>query len=149
MTREMERRVDEIVRLGVISEVQHKAGLCRVSFGERVSPLSPWLMGRAGKDKEYWHPDIGEQAVFVSPYGDGSEGFVMLGIMSDKMPLPEEAGESKHIIEYEDGTRILVDREEHIVEIKDSYGSYFRMKNGDILIRTPKGKIRLNSKDVQ
>ena len=51
MSRETERRIDEIVRLGVISEVQHKAGLCRVSFGERVSPLSPWLMGRAGRTR--------------------------------------------------------------------------------------------------
>ena len=143
MSREMERRIDEIVRLGVISEVQHKAGLCRVSFGERVSPLSPWLMGRAGKDKEYWHPDIGEQAVFVSPYGDGSEGFVMMGIMSDKMPLPAEAGKDKHVTEYADGTRFLVDRQQHIVEIRDSYGSVIRMAGGDITIKAA-GNVYIN-----
>lgn len=132
MSRETERRIDEIVRLGVISEVQYKAGLCRVSFGDRVSPLSPWLMGRCGKDKEYWHPDIGEQAVFVSPYGDGSEGIVFVGVFSDKCPLPEGAAEDKHITEYGDGTRILVDRKEHIVEILDSYGSAIRMADGYI-----------------
>ena len=143
MSRELERRVDEIVGLGVISEVQHEAGLCRVSFGERVSPLSPWLMGRAGKDKEFWHPDIGEQAVFVSPYGDGSEGFVMMGIMSDKMPLPAEAGKDKHVTEYADGTRFLVDRQQHIVEIRDSYGSVIRMAGGDITIKAA-GNVYIN-----
>ena len=147
MSRETERRIDEIVRLGVISEVQHKAGLCRVSFGERVSPLSPWLMGRAGKDKEYWHPDIGEQAVFVSPYGDGSEGFVMVGIMSDKMPLPEFAQEDLYIKVYEDGTRFMVDRKNHVVDFRDSYGSYLRMADGDIVLKSAR-HIHLNSREA-
>ena len=136
MSRETERRIDEIVRLGVISEVQHKAGLCRVSFGERVSPLSPWLMGRCGKDKEYWHPDIGEQAVFVSPYGDGSEGFVLVGLFSDKCPLPEFAQEDLYIKVYEDGTRFMVDRKNHVVDFRDSYGSYLRMADGDIVLKS-------------
>ena len=67
---EQERRFANLIQLGVISEVQPEKGLCRVSFGTRVSPLSPWLMGRCGDDKEFWHPDLGEQAVFLSPYGD-------------------------------------------------------------------------------
>ena len=51
------------------------------------------------------------------------------------MPLPDGAREGLHIVEYEDGTRIEVDRKEHVVEIKDSYGSYIRMADGDIRIR--------------
>ena len=51
------------------------------------------------------------------------------------MPLPDGAREGLHIVEYEDGTRIEVDRKEHVVEIKDSYGSYIRMADGDILIQ--------------
>ena len=132
---ELERRISETLRVGVVSEVQPEKGLCRVSFGERVSPLSPWFAPRAGKDREFWHPDVGEQAVYFSPYGDGSEGFVLPGIFSNKMPLPDGAREGLHIIEYEDGTRIEVDRKEHVVEIKDSYGSYIRMADGDILIQ--------------
>ena len=132
MDREAERRIEQIVKMGVISEVDHRAGLCRVSFGERVSPPSPWLMGRCGKDKEYWAPDIGEQAIFFSPYGDGSEGIVMTGIFSDRIPLPAEAGEGRHVTEYADGTRMLVDRNAHIVEIKDSSNSAIRMAEGYI-----------------
>ena len=130
--RELERKIDGIVQFGVISEVRHEAGLCRVSFGERVSPLSPWLMGRCGKDKEYWHPDLGEQAVFVSPYGDGSEGFVMVGVMSNSFPLPAEAGEGRHIIEYEDGARYLADRKNHLLEWKSACNSVIRMHDGYI-----------------
>ena len=133
---ELERRISEALRVGVVSEVQPEKGLCRVSFGERVSPLSPWFAPRAGKDREFWHPDIGEQAVYFSPYGDGSEGFVLPGIFSNKMPLPEGAREGLHIVEYEDGTRIEVDRKEHIVQIKDSYGSYIRFENKNIYIQS-------------
>jgi phage baseplate assembly protein V len=121
---EIERRISELLRVGVISEIQPEKGLCRVSFGERVSPLSPWFTRRAGKDREFWHPDIGEQAVYFSPYGDGSEGFALVGLFSNKMPLPDGAKENLHIVEYEDGVRIEVDRKEHVVQIKDSYGSF-------------------------
>ncbi len=144
MSRELERRIDQLFTWGVISEVDHEAGLCRVSFGERVSPLSPWLMARCGMDKEYWHPDIGEQALFVSPYGDGSEGFVMVGIMSDRMPLPEFAQENLYIREYADGTTMKVDRKKHVVDFRDSYGSYIRMVDGDIVLKS-KRHIHLNS----
>jgi phage baseplate assembly protein V len=143
MDRETERRFGELFRFGVISEVRHEDGLCRVSFGERVSPPSPWIMGRCGKDKEYWHPDIGEQAVFFSPGGEGSAGFVVVGVMSDRMPLPADAGEGKHITEYEDGTRILVDRKQHLLEILDSFGSSIRMEGGYIHIK-PAIKVKIS-----
>ena len=132
---ELERRISEVLRVGVVSEVQPERGLCRVSFGERVSPLSPWFAPRAGRDREFWHPDIGEQAVYFSPCGDGSEGFVLPGIFSNKIPLPDGARRGRHIVEYGDGTRIEVDREEHVVEIRDSWGSFIRMEDGDIRIQ--------------
>lgn len=143
---EQERRFANLIQLGVISEVQPEKGLCRVSFGTRVSPLSPWLMGRCGDDKEFWHPDLGEQAVFLSPYGDGSEGIVLVGIMSNSAPLPTGATEGVFIQEFADGTRIEVDRNAHIVNIKDSHGSYIKMVDGDIRIKSSGGKVRINSK---
>ena len=141
---EQERRFANLIQLGVISEVQPEKGLCRVSFGERVSPLSPWLMGRSGDDKEFWHPDIGEQAIFFSPYGDGSEGIVMIGVMSNKKPLPAGAREGLYIKEFKDGSRIEVDRKNHVVLIKDSFGSYIKMAGGDIIVKSIGGKVRLN-----
>lgn len=144
--RELERRIDNIVQVGVVSEVNHKAGLCRVSFGERTSPWSPWIMPRAGKDKEYWHPDIGEQVLYFSPFGDGSEGFVQLGVMSDRMPLPKDAGEGVHIREYEDGSRFLVDRINHVLDIRDSHGSYIRMVDGDVVVKSVR-HIHFNSSE--
>ena len=141
---EQERRFANLIQLGVISEVQPEKGLCRVSFGERVSPLSPWLMGRCGDDKEFWHPDIGEQAIFFSPYGDGSEGIVMIGVMSNKKPLPAGAREGLYIKEFKDGSRIEIDRKDHVVLIKDSVGSYIKMAGGDIIVKSIGGKVRLN-----
>ena len=131
---EQERRFANLIQFGVISEVRPEKGLCRVSFGSRVSPPSPWLMGRCGNDKEYWHPDIGEQALFLSPYGDGSEGVVLVGIKSDSKPLPECAGEGLYIREFKDGSRITIDRNEHIHEWRDAYGSSIKMENGYIYL---------------
>ena len=141
-TSELERRICNLVQVGVVSEVLPEKALCRVSFGERVSPLSPWLTPRAGKNKEYWHPDIGEQAVFISPRGDGSEGFVLAGIFSGKMPLPEGAREGLHVIEYEDGARMEYDRKGHVFSFTDSYGSAIFMADGYIDLM-PALKVRI------
>ncbi len=129
---ELERRVCNLIQIGAISEVRPEEGLCRVSFGERTSPLSPWLSARAGHDKEFWHPDIGEQAIFFSPYGDGTQGFVLTGMFSNVVPLPEGSRTGMRIVEYGDGTRMEVDRENHVVRIVDSYGSAIRMAEGYI-----------------
>jgi phage baseplate assembly protein V len=129
---ELERRICNLIQVGVVSEVQPEKGLCRVSFGERVSPLSPWLASRAGKDKVFWHPDIGEQAVFISPYGDGSEGFVLLGVFSGKIPLPAGVAEGIHIVEYADGARMEYNRNEHVFSFTDSFGSAIKMAEGYI-----------------
>lgn len=132
MDGEAERRIGNLIQYGVISEVQPENGLCRVSFGTRVSPLSPWLMGRCGDDKEFWHPDIGEQALFLSPFGDGSQGVVLVGVKSNKRPLPDGAKEGLYIKEFKDGSRITVDRNEHVHEWRDSYGSRIVMRDGYI-----------------
>lgn len=132
MDGEAERRIGNLIQYGVISEVQPEKGLCRVSFGKRVSPLSPWLMGRCGDDKEFWHPDIGEQALFLSPFGDGSQGVVLIGVKSNKRPLPSGAKEGLYIREFKDGSRITVDRNGHVHEWRDSYGSRIVMRDGYI-----------------
>lgn len=146
MDGDTERRFGNLIQYGRICEVQPENGLCRVELSPtRVSPLVPWLMSRCGFDKEFWHPDLGEQAIFFSPFGDGSDGFVLTGIMSDSMPLPSGAREGFYIKEFKDGTRIEIDRNAHTVKIKDSFGSYIKMAGGDILIKSSGGKVRINS----
>ena len=141
MDAETERRFGNLIQFGEICEVQPEKGLCRVSFGTRVSPLSPWLE-RCGDDKEFWHPDLHEQVVYLSPFGDGSEGLVLRGVASNKKPLPAGAREGLYIKEFKDGTRIEVDRSAHVVSIKDSYGSYIKFESGIIYI-APAVKVKV------
>lgn len=143
MDGESERRFANLIQFGVISEVQPKKGLCRVSFGTRVSPLSPWLMRRCGDDKEFWHPDIGEQALFLSPFGDGSQGVVLVGVKSNKRQLPDGAKAGLYIKEFKDGSRITIDRNEHVHEWRDSYGSRIVMRDGFIDLM-PAKRVRIS-----
>ena len=147
MDGETERRFGNIIQYGEICEVQPEKGLCRMKLSEtRVSPLSPWLMTRCGDDKDFWHPDLHEQAIFFSPGGEGSDGFVIVGMFSDARPLPSGAREGLYIKEFKDGARIEVDRENHVVSIKDFHGSFIKMIDGDIRIKSSGGKVRINSK---
>ncbi len=139
---EVERRIRNLIRWGVVSEVHPERGLCRLSFGERVSPLSPWLAPRAGTDRAFWHPDVGEQGLFLSPEGDGTKGVVLVGVPSTSRPLPAGARADVHITEYGDGTRIEVDRSGRVVRLRDSWGSEIRMEAGYIYL-APAIKVRV------
>ena len=68
----------------------------------------------------------------------------MIGVMSNKKPLPAGAREGLYIKEFKDGSRIEIDRKDHVVLIKDSFGSYIKMAGGDIIVKSIGGKVRLN-----
>jgi phage baseplate assembly protein V len=133
--REIERVTEGIIRIGVVDSVLHDEGKCRVKLGDRLSHKLKFIAPRAGDDKVYWPPDVGEQVLILSPGGDDTAGFVLTGIFSNLKPLPEGAGENKFITEFKDGSRIEYDRESHRLKLDIQ---------GDIVI-TATGDIRMES----
>ncbi len=141
---EIERRISEIVQYGRVCEVQPEKGLCRLDLGSRVSPLVRWFDQRAGNAKRHFsHPDMGEQALLICPYGDSSQGVALVGIYSGRMPLPDGAGSKVDVTLWGDGAKVLVDQNAHVVKIEDSYGSYIKFESGNIYLHSA-GNIYLN-----
>lgn len=136
---EVERRLCELIQFGVVSEVRPELGKCRLSFGSRTTPLARWIETRANAGvKTFSHPRIGEQALFLAPSGDSSQGVVLLGVFSGVMPLPNGAAENVEIMQFGDGARLCVDQERHVISITDHYGSSITFKDGDIFIKAAK-----------
>ncbi len=69
---ESQRRADNIVRAGVIAEVEFDPWpQCRVQIAGNTTGWMPWMAMRAGgEEASWWAPMEGEQVLVFAPGGD-------------------------------------------------------------------------------
>lgn len=109
---DLARLIENIVRLGTIAEVQMQPPRVKVKSGTLTTTWLPWLALRAGADREWDPPTIGEQVVLLSPSGHLAQGLVLTGLFSDLIPANgERAG--LHRRTYRDGAVIEYDSIAH------------------------------------
>ena len=113
---ELRRRLDNLIRLGTIAEVDHEQALVRVQSGKLLTHWLPWLSLRAGNSKEWDPPTEGEQVIIFSPSGELTIGVVVTGIFSDQNSAPS-SNENLHQRTYPDGAVIEYNHEEHTLNI--------------------------------
>ena len=114
---ELLRRLENTVRLGTIAAVRHEApARCRVQTGGNTTDWLPWMTGRAGKDRTWWAPEVGEQAVVFSPGGNMGAGVVLPGCYSDSHPQPEDDPDVS-CMQFADGSRFEYNRASHVLTI--------------------------------
>jgi len=113
---EMDRRLANIVRLGTVEEADYQKARVRIRCGDMLTGWLPWLTGRAGKDRDWWAPDLGEQVMVLSPSGEPAQGVVFLGIYQDSAPQPETDVNKRKVV-FEDGTTVTYDRAAHKLDV--------------------------------
>ncbi|MBU9818495.1 phage baseplate assembly protein V [Rahnella sp. BCC 1045] len=94
---ELARAVRDIIRIGVVAEVNTTLGVCRVQTGELVTDWLHWLTPRAGSARTWWAPSVGEQVLLLSLGGELDTGFVLPGIYSDDFPAPSASPQAYHV----------------------------------------------------
>lgn len=110
---ELGRRLANVVRPGTVGEVDGAAARVRVRYGETVlSAWLPWVTARAGADRSWWAPEVGEQVLILAPSGDLGAGVVLTGVYQRGYPAPEQSPD-KHATHYRDGAVIEYDRAAH------------------------------------
>lgn len=102
------RIVRNLIRTGIISEVDVEKGLCRVQTGGMETTWLNWLTCRAGRSRVWWAPSVGEQVLLLAIGGELDTAFVLPGIFSDDHPAPSASPDALHVsfpdgavIEYE------------------------------------------------
>ncbi|WP_395280167.1 phage baseplate assembly protein V [Enterobacter cloacae] len=102
------RIVRNLIRAGIISEVDAEKGLCRVQTGGIETTWLNWLTCRAGRSRVWWAPSVGEQVLMLAIGGELDTAFVLPGIFSDDHPAPSASPDALHVsfpdgavIEYE------------------------------------------------
>lgn len=108
MTAELNRRIENLIRIGTIAEVDHVAHRVRVESGELLTDWLKWRTGRAGTTRSWSPPTIGEQVMILSPSGELGNGIVLPSIFSDAHDAPSDSP-TEHVMLFPDGARIAYD----------------------------------------
>ena len=108
------RLLRNMIRTGVIVDIDLDEGSCRVQTGGITTDWLKWLTARAGRSRSWWAPSVGEQVVVFAIGGELDTAFVLPGIFSDDHPAPSASADAFHItfpdgavIEYEPETGAL------------------------------------------
>lgn len=126
---DIERRVASMVRLGIVSELDEVNARVRVTAGDVTTGWLPWTVGRAGPDRQWTAPEIGEQVIMVAPSGDLAQAVVVGSIYTTQHPAP---GTSKDVsaTEWQDGAREEYDRQAHTFGLTVPAGGHIRFTIG-------------------
>lgn len=131
---EIMRLITNLIRTGIVSEVDKVNWLCRVKTGDLETSWINWLTLRAGNTRTWWKPSVGEQVVLLSLGGNLETAFALPAIYSEAFPPPDYS---------EDGATTV---------FKDGGWFQYEPESGQLLIRNIKSvlieasdKIELNT----
>lgn len=105
---ELNRRLDNLVRMGTVFAVDHSVAKCRVQLGALQSAWLPFVAQRAGNTRSWSPPTVGEQVIVLSPTGEPAAGVVLTGVYTAAHDQPS-ASADKHVVDFPDGARIEYD----------------------------------------
>ena len=112
---ECERRLANMLMLGSIIAVDAEQHKVQVDLGFDTPWLS-WLTQRAGHDKTYWAPSVGEQVLVLSPQGDPALGVVLPALYQDQFPAPTSDPEQCQV-HFSDGAAASYNKASHQLAI--------------------------------
>lgn len=101
---EMNRQMANMVRVGKIVELDEANARVKVSTAGLTTDWLPWGAGRAGKTKQWSPPQVDEQVLIASPYGDMGQAVVIGSMFSDDNPAPATSKDQETTV-YPDGAK--------------------------------------------
>lgn len=130
---ELSRRLDNVVRLGTVREVDADGVRVRVAYHagedgeEALTGWRPWFAARAGESRTWDPPTEGEQAVLLSPGGDLAQGFALAAVNTAANPPPTRDPDVLQRTEP-DGAVFRYDRAAHRLEFGLPDGAEMRIR---------------------
>ncbi len=111
---DISRAIRNLIRTGVVTQVDTVQGLCRVQTGGIETTWLNWLTARAGRARVWWSPSVGEQVLLLAVGGELDTAFVLPAVFSDDCPAPSVSADAWHVsfpdgavMEYEPQTSAL------------------------------------------
>lgn len=99
---EIMRLITNLIRTGVVTEVDREKWLCRVKTGDLETNWINWLTLRAGNARTWWKPSEGEQVVLLSLGGNLETAFALPAVYSNQFAPPSTSADAC-VTEHPDG----------------------------------------------
>lgn len=144
---EMDRRLGNALRFGRVAQVDVATGQVKVDLGDLVTDWVPWTTPRAGNDRVWSTPDVGEQVVLVSP-GDPSQGVVIGSLFQDSAPANGNQGKDRRIT-FADGTVVEFDRTGSVLNVQVNAAGSLRLNIGGTTLLLENGKATLTTPELR
>lgn len=116
------RRLSNVARYGTITEADYTGATAgfpairvQLQDGEILSDWVPWFTPRAGNDRVWDPPEVGEVVMLLAPSGDLANSVAIPGLFSNGNANGDRAGLSRRT--FEDGTVVEYDRQAHKLTI--------------------------------
>ncbi|WP_282094317.1 phage baseplate assembly protein V [Epibacterium ulvae] len=110
---EADRRIENLIFVGKVVDVDPGAGKARVKAGDLVTPLIPWVADKAMATNTWFPLEEGETVLVASPSGDVATAVIIGALPTGQTPPYGAAG---------------------TLRITDESGSFVEFKGGDITI---------------
>lgn len=106
MYSELSRMIANLIKQGVVAEVDAVQGLVRVRHGELLTDWLGYFVPAAGGVSVHRPPSVGENCIVLSPSGEPANGIVLCGIKSALHPQPAGSA-NETVIQFPDGAKAL------------------------------------------
>lgn len=119
---DLNRRLANVVTVGQIEAVDYATATARVRLGDNLTANLPLPAGRAGGNRTWSPPEVGEQVIVLSPSGNLASGCILSSLYSETAAAPgNRAG--LHRTVYANGAVIEYDRDENAFTMDLAGGS--------------------------
>lgn len=109
----LERLLANVSRLGVIVDADYAKARVRVQVDvDVITGWLPWIAHRAGNDRAWSAPEIGEQVLVLSEGGNLEMGIALPAVYQDKHPAPADSADVQRAV-FADGASVTYDRRGH------------------------------------
>lgn len=102
---EVQRQLANLVRIGKVAELDEANARVKLSVSGLTTDWLPWGAARAGKTRTWSPPQVGEQVVMVSPFGDMGQAVVIGSLFSDSSAAPAASKDQETTV-YPDGSTV-------------------------------------------
>ena len=136
---ETDRCLANLLRKGTIKELDEANALAKVECGDLTTDWLPWMTLRAGPDRTWHAPEVGEQVMVLSPSGDMAQGAILPAIYQDAHGAPANL-KTTHRTEYQDGAFQQYDRAAHHFVLDVPAGGEIKLHIGAVTLTMDNGK---------
>lgn len=129
---DLNRRLESLIRLGSIAEVDHAGRKLRVKTGGLLTGWLPWP-AEVGRNYRRWRPlRTGTQVVLACPSGDPAQAVIIQILYTTALNAPS-ADPDIDLIEFEDGSYIQHNNENGQLKVHAA-GDMHLTADGNIVI---------------